>query len=141
MAKYIYPAIFHPEDEGGFSIDFPDIDGCFTCGDNLAHGMEMASDVLPLMLVELEDTKSPIPQASSINDLELEGDDFATLIACDTAKYRRLLKNMSVKKTLTIPSWLNDSAVAAGINFSQVLQNALRVELGLPHPFSTNSYE
>lgn len=131
MAKYIYPAIFHPEEEGGFSIDFPDFESCYTCGDNLSHGMEMANDVLPLMLVELEDTKSPIPRASAINDLELEGDDFATLIACDTTKYRHLLNNMSVKKTLTIPSWLNDSAIAAGVNFSQVLQNALRVELGL----------
>lgn len=131
MAKYVYPAVFHPEKEGGFSIDFPDIDGCFTCGDDLNDGIEMASDALPLMLVSLEDENSEIPTPSSINDLNLDDGDFATLISCDTTKYRHLLNNMTVKKTLSIPSWLNDSAIAAGLNFSQVLQSALKTELGI----------
>ena len=131
MAKYIYPAIFTPEEKGMFSIHFPDIDGCFTCGENLEDGLSMANDALSLMLTGMEDEKSIIPSPSAINDLHLEKDEFATLISCDTTIYRRLLNNMSVKKTLTIPSWLNDSAIAAGINFSQVLQDALKAELGI----------
>ena len=129
MAKYIYPAVFHPEKEGGFSIEFPDIDGCYTCGDDLADGMKMASDALPLMLVQLEDENAQIPVPSSINDLEMEKGDFATLISCDTAIYRRLMNNIAVKKTLSIPQWLNQAAIAAGINFSQVLQDALKEKL------------
>ena len=129
MAKYIYPAIFTPEENGKFSIHFPDIDGCYTCGDDLADGLEMAEDALALMLTHLEDEKRQIPTPSAINSLIVENDAFVTYISCDTTIYRRLMNNTAVKKTLSIPSWLNDSAVAAGINFSQVLQDALKQQL------------
>lgn len=133
MAKYIYPAVFTPEDGGMFSINFPDIDGCYTCGNNLSDGMDMAQDALALMLTHLEDEKHTIPRASAINDLALdfENGTFATYISCDTTTYRRLMNNSAVKKTLSIPSWLNDSAVAAGLNFSQVLQDALKQQLNI----------
>lgn len=131
MAKYIYPAVFTPEENGQFSICFPDIENCFTCGDNLEDGISMAEDVLSLTLTHLEDEGRKIPEASAINSLAAENGAFATYISCDTAAYRRLINNMSVKKTLTIPSWLNDSAMAAGLNFSQVLQDALKKQLNL----------
>ncbi len=131
MAKYIYPAIFTPEEGGKFSIVFPDISGCYTCGDNLADGMEMAQDALALMLTHLEDEKREIPTPSAINSLLVKNDAFVTYISCDTTLYRRLMNNAAVKKTLSIPSWLNDSAIAAGINFSQVLQDALMQQLHL----------
>ena len=117
MAKYIYPAVFTPEEGGKFSIDFPDIEGCYTCGDNLADGMEMAQDALAFMLTHLEDEKREIPMASSINAVTAEGEEFVTYISCDTTVYRRLMNRTAVKKTLSIPSWLNDSAVAAGLNY------------------------
>ncbi len=131
MAKYIYPAIFSPEEKGMFSINFPDIEGCFTCGDGLEHGMRMANDALCLMLVDMEDNRKEIPSASRINDLKVDGEDFATLISVDTTVYRNTLNNMSVKKTLSIPQYLNQAAIAAGINFSQVLQDALKEKLGM----------
>ncbi len=131
MAKYIYPAIFTPEANGQFSICFPDIENCFTCGDNLEDGMNMAEDVLSLMLTQLEDKGREIPAPTAINDLSTENGAFATYISCDTTAYRRLMNNMAVKKTLTIPSWLNDSAIAAGLNFSQVLQDALKQKLNV----------
>lgn len=131
MAKYIYPAIFTPEENGKFSINFPDIDGCYTCGDDLADGIEMAQDALALMLTHLEDEKKEIPAASPINDLVVSNDEFTNYISCDTTIYRRLMNSTAVKKTLSIPSWLNDSAVAAGLNFSQVLQDALKEKLSL----------
>ena len=130
MAKYVYPAVFTPE-EGKFSINFPDLDGCYTCGDTLADGMEMAQDALALMLTHLEDEKREIPSPSPINTLTMNGDEFATYISCDTVVYRRLMNKAAVKKTLSIPSWLNDSAVAAGLNFSQVLQDALKQQLNI----------
>lgn len=91
----------------------------------------MAEDVLSLTLTHLEDNGRKIPDASAINDLATENGAFATYISCDTTAYRRLMNNMAVKKTLTIPSWLNDSATAAGINFSQVLQDALKQQLNV----------
>lgn len=129
MAKYVYPAIFTSEENGKFSIRFPDIDGCYTCGDNLSDGMEMAQDALALMLTYLEDEKRDIPDATPINSLTINNDEFVTYISCDTVIYRRLMNKTAVKKTLSIPSWLNDSAVAAGLNFSQILQDALKEQL------------
>ena len=104
MAKYIYPAIFTPEANGQFSICFPDIENCFTCGDSLEDGINMAEDVLSLMLTHFEDEGRIIPNASAINDLTTENNAFATYITCDTTAYRRLMNNTAVKKTLTIPS-------------------------------------
>ena len=130
MAKYIYPAVFTPENNGYF-IDFPDFDSCYTQGKDIADGISMAEDVLSLMLTHFEDEHREIPNPSAINDLQTANGAFATYISCDTTVYRRLMNKASVKKTLTIPSWLNDSAVAAGLNFSQVLQDALKAELNL----------
>lgn len=113
MAKYIYPAIFTPEKEGGFSISFPDIEGCYTCADDLEEGLKMADDALSLMLVSMEDDGEDIPLPTAINELKLNKDEFSTLICVDTIKYRNTLNNMAVKKTLSIPAWLNDAAIAS----------------------------
>lgn len=129
MAKYIYPAVFTPEDEGGFSVRFPDVVGCFTCGDTLQEALKMADDALSVMLVCMEDEHKVIPNPSKINDLKLENSEFASLISVDTVSYRLTLNNAAVKKTLSIPAWLNDAAVKAGINFSQTLQDALKSQL------------
>lgn len=131
MAKYIYPAVFTPEDKGMYSIDFPDLEGCYTCGNDLEDGLFMANDALSLMLTHLEDSRREIPAPTDIKRLHLENEEFATLISADTDAYRRLINKKAVKKTLTIPEWLNESAVAAGINFSQVLQEALMQKLNL----------
>ena len=131
MAKYIYPAIFTPEEGGGYSVTFPDLEGCYTCGDDFADAMKMAQDILPFSLVDYEDNNREIPSASSAAELPLSKNEFYSFIPCDTSVYRRLLNNTAVKKTLTIPKWLNQAAIAAGINFSQVLQDALKEKLGL----------
>lgn len=131
MAKYIYPAIFETEDEGGYSVSFPDVEGCFTCGDTLEEALAMAKDALSLMLVDIEDEKKAIPEVSDIRSLKLKKKEFATLISADTMLYRQTLNNAAVKKTLSIPAWLNKAAIASGINFSQVLQDALRAQLNM----------
>ena len=128
MAQYAYPAIFTPEDTG-FSIAFPDVEGCFTEGDDIAEGIRMAEDALALMLTYLEDTGAEIPSPSEITHLETANGAFATYIMCDTEAYRRLMNSAAVKKTLTIPAWLNERAMRKGINFSQVLQEALLAKL------------
>ncbi len=85
MAKYVYPAVFTPEKDGGYSVDFPDVKGCGTCGDNLIDAMEMAEDALMTMLRCLEDERREIPPASSLEDVAVEDGEFATRILCDTA--------------------------------------------------------
>lgn len=132
MARYVYPAIFTQE-EDGYAIRFPDLKNCFTDADNLNEAMQMASDVLCLTLYGLEQNEEPIPPASDMRDVDCKTDsgEFVTLIACDTVEYRRFFDNRAVKKTLTIPSWLNDMAERAGINFSGTLQEALMRKLNV----------
>lgn len=125
MAKYVYPAIFTPEEDGSYSIVFPDLEGCYTCGDNLEDGIEMAEDALALVLYGYEKDGREIPTPSARSAFSVSGNDFVNFIACDTLKYRKMYNNKAVKKTLTIPEWLNEAACAMGLNFSQILQEAL----------------
>lgn len=129
--KYVYPAVFHPEAEGGFSVFFPDIARGATQGETVAECIEMAEDFLCLALYRLEEDKLPIPAASKMKEIVSEPDDIVTLISVDTDTYRRYYENKLIKKTLNIPSWLNERAEVANINFSQTLQKALKEELHL----------
>ena len=127
--KYVYPAVFRPESEGGFSVYFPDIDRGATQGETIAECIEMAEDFLCLALYDMEKERFNIPAARSIKEVETESDDIVTLISVDTDTYRRFYENKLIKKTLNIPSWLNERAENANINFSQTLQKALKDEL------------
>jgi predicted RNase H-like HicB family nuclease/post-segregation antitoxin (ccd killing protein) len=129
--QYVYPAVFHPEPEGGFSVFFPDIKRGATQGDTIAQCIDMAEDFLCLALYRMEEDKLPIPAAGGIKEVESEPDDIVTLISVDTETYRRYYENKLVKKTLNIPSWLNERAEAANVNFSKTLQRALKEELQL----------
>lgn len=123
--KYVYPATFTKEDDGGYSIHFNDLENCFTCADTLEEGIEMAEDALALVLYGYEKDGKEIPAASNISDISLQENQFVNYIKADTMEYRKRYNNKAVKKTLTIPEWLNEEAVATGVNFSQVLQEAL----------------
>jgi predicted RNase H-like HicB family nuclease len=123
--KYAYTAVFTPE-EGGYSVDFPDLQGCYTCGDDMPDAIDMAQDALCLMLYSLEQDEKPIPKASRPQDIKIGDNQFTSVIAVDTDTYRRFYENKSVKKTLTIPMWLNERAEQENVNFSGVLQAALK---------------
>ncbi len=130
MAKYVYPAVFTAE-EDGYSINFPDLESCYTCGDNLADGIVMAEDVLALTLYHYEKEGKSIPTPSEPKDLELNENEFVNLIVADTIVYQKRYNTKAVKKTLTIPEWLNEMASEANINFSQLLQEALTEKLNV----------
>ncbi|MDO5345284.1 MAG: type II toxin-antitoxin system HicB family antitoxin [Lachnospiraceae bacterium] len=125
MAKYVYPAIFTPEEAGKYSVFFPDLEGCYTCGDNLQDALFMAEDVLAFVLYDYETEGREIPAPAKAEDIEKSSGEFVNYVACDTVEYARMHNNRAVKKTLTIPEWLNEAAVRQNINFSQVLQEAL----------------
>lgn len=130
MAKYIYPAIFAKEGKV-YTVRFPDLESCYTQGDSLQDAYEMAEDVLCLTLYELEEEKASIPPASELTAIKTGKDEFVSLVACDTLEYRQYYDNRAVKKTLTIPAWLNTMSEREGINFSAVLQAALKKTLGI----------
>lgn len=90
---------------------------------------EMAEDVLCLMLYDLEEEGESIPPASEVSAIKTEKGEFVSLVSCDTLEYRQYYDNKAVKKTLTIPAWLNTMSEREGINFSAVLQSALKSEL------------
>lgn len=134
MAKYAYPAIFTPEEDGGYSIIFPDLEGCYTCGNDLADGIEMAKDVLALVLYGYETDGKLIPPPSPLSVFKTQDNSFVNYVACDTLVYRKMYNNRAIKKTLTIPQWLNEEATSLGVNFSQVLQTALMEIIGFSEP-------
>ena len=133
MSKYVYPAIFTPEESGGYSVRFPDVKNCFTDGDTLAEALTNAEDALCLMLYDLEQARGTICKPTSAEALrgQLEEGEFVNLVACDTVEYRKFYNNRAVKKTLSIPAWLNEMAEAAEINFSGLLQEALKKQLNV----------
>lgn len=125
MAKYVYPAIFSPSEDGGFTVSFPDVSGCYTDGDTLAEAIENAKDALCLMLYDMEERGEALPVPTATKEVSSEKDDIVSLVACDTLEYRKFFDKKAVKKTLTIPNWLNVMAERADINFSVTLQEAL----------------
>lgn len=126
---FIYPAIFHKED-GEYWVEFPDLEGCHSYGADINETIKMAQEALELYIeVNLEEGKI-LPKPSDIEKLKLDGNSFSSFITCEVNEYLKSAK--AVKKTLTIPEWLNVLAEKKGINFSQTLQNALleKLEVG-----------
>lgn len=130
MAKYIFTGIFTPEESGGYSVRFPDVEGVYTCGKSLEEAYAMAEDALTLMLLDSEERGAEIPQPTHINKIKERNDEIKSLVRADTTAYKIKLGNETVKKTLSIPSWLNEEAKKAGLNFSQELQERLKERLG-----------
>lgn len=125
MKKLFYPAIFHVVEEGGFWITFPDIPECMTQGDDMQHAYEMAVEALGLAISCRKEEQSEIPVPSNPCMLTTSANEYCVVIEFDMLAYQKRTSSRSVKKTLTIPEWLNEEAMALGINFSQVLQEAL----------------
>lgn len=136
----VYPAIFYQEDSG-ISVVFPDLNHLATCGDDMQEAMEMAVDCLAgyLFSEKLEGNELPAPTPVDQLDIYCEDDTeaekavprFANMVSVDVEAYAAQHFNKAVKKTVTIPEWLNNMALAKKINFSRVLQGALAKELNV----------
>lgn len=126
--QYVYPAVLTPSD-GGYCVTFPDVEGAITCGDDLAQALIMAKDALSLLLVSMEDNNEKARTPSAIEKVAHEDGEIVTLVLADTDAYRKEYGSRAVKKTLTIPQWMNEAAEKKGVNFSQVLQEALTAKL------------
>lgn len=133
----MYPACFYKEKEG-YSVIFPGLN-LGTCGTTEQDAMEMAVDCLAGYLYDAKHGDVPVPETPKLAEIDLKEvadgvpyeDAFVSLVTVDVEEYAKKHFEKSVKKTLTIPAWLNDIAVENGINFSQTLQTALKEQLNI----------
>ncbi len=121
---FVYPALFHKE-EDSYWVEFPDLPGCHSYGSSVVETMACAQEALAGYILTLLEQERPIAVPSDMEMLSTE-DGFTSLVSCNIDQYK---ETKAVKKTLTIPAWLNDRAMAKGVNFSQVLQEALLLKV------------
>ena len=125
MKEFVYPAVFHPNDDGSFTITYPDLPGCISEGKNLGNAMYMAESALTQWIEYFIDKKETIPAASFQKDIEVTGSDFVNLIRADVKEGR------AVRRTVSIPKWMDDQAADAGLSLSRILQEALKEKLSV----------
>jgi predicted RNase H-like HicB family nuclease len=128
--RYIYPAIFEFNDDG-ISVEFPDLPGCLTCGDTIEEAAQNAKEALGLHLYSMEQDGDSIPEPTSVTTIKPKSNQVVMLIEVWMPIFRDTIENKAVKKTLTIPKWLDDLAQQHKVNFSHLLQNALKEKLGI----------
>lgn len=127
--KTAYPIVLTPAGEM-YAVTVPDLD-ISTQGNDVAEAMYMARDAIGIWICYEQDEGRPIPAPSELADIKTKSGEILTLVDIDIEEYRKAHDNRAVRKNLTLPSWLNERAESAGINFSQTLQKALKQELEL----------
>ena len=119
MAEYVYPAVFHPNDDGSFTITFPDLPGCISEGKNLPNALYMAQDALTQWIDYLLSKGKSLPSPSRSAALNCTGDDFFSYIRAE------IKDNRAVRRTVSLPKWRDDRASAEGLSLSRILQDSL----------------
>lgn len=127
---YIFPAIFFKDDKY-IGVRFPDLPGCNTFGDDPDDALRMARDALSGHLLCMDEDDDPIPAPTPFTEIETVPGESIVLIEVRLSVLREEDRNRAVKKTVTIPNWLNVAAQEAQVNFSSVLQDALKEKLGV----------
>lgn len=135
MDRYIFPAVFEKGENKGYFVTFPDLPGCITEGDTIEEALRMAKEALELHLYGMEEDGDPIPAPTAPENIKTDTDGvFVSLVDAWMPLVRDEMQNKAIKKTLTLPKWLNDIAENNKINFSQMLQTALKEYLGVTEP-------
>ena len=127
--KNSYPIILTP-DSTGYVVDIPDFQ-IGTQGDSIPEAMELARDAIGLMGIDMEDDGKTLPQPSALESVSKCPGDIVTLVDVDFTEYRRQNDTRTVRRNVSLPSWLNAAAEKAGLNVSAVLQSALKQQLHL----------
>ena len=123
MQEYVYPPIFHSNDDGTFTITYPDLPGCISEGKSLGNAMFMAQAALTQWIEYLTDKKQPVPPASDLTSIQADKGEFVNLIRTE------IRSNYAVRRTVSIPKWLDDKVEESGLSLSRVLQDALKERL------------
>lgn len=127
---YIFPAVFE-QDDNGIAIEFPDLPGCLPCAETTEAAVKNAREAMLLHLYGMEEDGEEIPEPTPFNLISVEKNQTVMLIEAFMPPFREKQHKKFVKKTLSIPSWINAEAEHAGVNFSAVLQEALVSKLHL----------
>jgi predicted RNase H-like HicB family nuclease len=127
--KVAYPVIIS-KGEKYLIVSVPDCE-IDTQGKDIIEAIEMARDAISIWCVCQQDEGRPLPDPSALSDIQCKNDETVTLVDADITAYRKKLDNRTVRKNLTLPSWLNEEAEKQKVNFSQILQSALKEHLGL----------
>ena len=127
--RYIYPAIFN-YDDNEISIVFPDL-GVATSGTDENDAFLSARELLGITMLGIEEDNEVIPKPTKLQDIKLNNGEKITLIDVYMPSLRKANINKSVNRTVTLPAWLNARALEYNINFSQLLQDAIKKELHL----------
>ncbi|KUK53378.1 MAG: hypothetical protein XD78_1249 [Desulfotomaculum sp. 46_296] len=130
--KLVYPIILAPT-EKIYAVTVPDL-AISTQGTDIAEAMYMARDAIGMWICYEQNEGRPIPAPSNIADIKTQPCEIKTLVDIDVEGYRKAYDNRTVRKNLTLPSWLNEQAEKAGLNFSRVLQEGLKNRLGIKQP-------
>ena len=129
---YTFAAVFTAEADGGYSVRFPQLDGCYTQGDSFEEARREAVDAMSLHLYGMEQDGEAIPEPDLA--VEAESGELVVPVTAWMTPFRDQMENRAIKKTLTIPAWLNEAAERRNVNYSQILQSALKDYLGVYHP-------
>ena len=121
MKEYVYPALFHANDDGSYTITFPDLPGCISEGKSIANAM--AQSALTQWVEYMADKNLSLPAASAISDISTTQNEFVNLIRVEIKDTR------AVRRTVSIPKWMDDLVSESGLSLSRVLQDALRERL------------
>lgn len=127
--RYFYPAVFTYEDGQEIAVEFPDLN-CATSGENDDDALLSARELLGCVLCGLEDDGEDVPAPTPLSDIVVGDNERSVLVDVYMPSIRMANVNRSVNRTVTLPAWLNAAALERGINFSQVLQDALKVQIG-----------
>ena len=118
--EYAYPAIFHKNEDSTYTITFPDLPGCISEGKSIANAIFMSQAALTQWIEYLNDKKIQLPAPSPSASIHLEAEEFVNFICID---YK---ENRAVKRTVSIPKWMDDLVIESGLSLSRVLQDALK---------------
>ena len=118
--EYAYPAIFHKNEDTTYTITFPDLPGCISEGKSIANAIFMSQAALTQWIEYLNDKKMQLPAPSPLASIHVEADEFINFVCID---YK---ENRAVKRTVSIPKWMDDLVIESGLSLSRVLQDALK---------------
>lgn len=125
MKEYVYPAIFHKNNDGSFTVTFPDLPGCITEGKTMGNALKMAQSALAQWIDFLHDEKEAIPEASEYSAITPAEGEAVSLVQADTRD------NRAVKRTVSLPKWMDDKLAEAGFSLSKLVQEAGKQKLEL----------
>jgi predicted RNase H-like HicB family nuclease len=117
--EYVYPAIFHKNDDGSFTITYPDLPGCVSEGKSLGNALYMAQSALIQWIGYLSDKKQEIPKATMDINIDITDGEFINLVRAEVKD------GHAVKRTVSLPKWLDEKVVESGLSLSRVLRDAL----------------